>query len=115
MLTCGPFPIRRLGRRLLWAHPTLYRWFGILRNRGDCLADDFDIWIGGYPRSANSFATAVFKLGNPKVRVATHLHIPTFIINALRLNKPGVLLVRKPIDAAVSWAIFWEGQMKLEH
>lgn len=87
---------------------------GILRGRGDCLRHDFDIWVGGYPRSSNSFATAALRLGNPQLRVATHLHIPPFIINAVRANKPGLLIVRPPRDAALSWAIFWEGRITIE-
>jgi hypothetical protein len=103
-----------MGRRLLWTHPKLYRWFGILRNRGDCANAQFAVWIGGYPRSANSFATAALRLGNPGVRIATHWHIPTFIINAARAGIPGMLLLRRPAEAVVSWTIFWEGRIELE-
>jgi hypothetical protein len=109
-----PFLIKRLGRRLLWGHPKLYRFFGLLRGRGDCVGSGFDIWIGGYPRSANSFATAALRLCNPGVRIATHWHIPTFIINAARANTPGMLLLRRPAEAVVSWTIFWEGRLRLE-
>lgn len=111
----GPFPARRLSRRLFWAHPRLYRWLGILRGRGDCAEKGFDLWVGGYPRSANSFVTAALRLANPEVRVATHWHIPTFIINAVRKHKPGIFLVREPTDAALSWAIFWEGRRTIEY
>ncbi len=114
MLRRGLFVIRRLGRWLFWAHPKLYRWIGRMRGRGDCADGDFDAWIGGYPRSANSFTTAALRLSNPTLRVATHRHIPPLIISAVRAKKPGILLIRQPKDAAVSWTIFWEGRWRLE-
>lgn len=86
-----------------------------MRGRGDCLGNDYNIWVGGYPRSANTFVTAALRLANPQTCVATHWHIPAFIIRGLRLNKPGILLIREPLDAALSWAIFWHGRVKLEH
>ena len=112
-LSGGPFPVRRLGRKVLWQSPRLYRWVGILRDRGDCLLNDYEVWFGGYPRSANTFSVAAFKLANPTVRVASHWHIPAFIINALQDKKPGMFLVRQPKDSVVSWTIFWQGKLKL--
>jgi hypothetical protein len=67
------------------------------------------LWIDGYPRSANTFASEAFKLANPTVRVASHHHIPTFIIRWLQVGKPGIFMLRKPEDAVVSWAIYWNG------
>ncbi len=103
--------LRRLGRKLFWSSPVLYRQFGLLRNRGDCFANDFDLWIDGYPRSANTFAVEAFTLANPGARVRSHRHIPTFIIQALKLRKPGIFLLRRPEDAAISWAIFWDDRL----
>lgn len=99
--------LRRTGRRVSWRNPQLYYPFGLLRGRGDCLAEDFDLWIDGFPRSANTFCLKAFQMGNPTARVRCHRHIPPFIIHALDAAKPGMFLVRKPIDAACSWAIFW--------
>lgn len=78
-----------------------------MRDRGDCLADDFDVWIDGFPRSAQTFASKSFHVANPDAKVRSHHHLPPFIINAIEAEKPGMLLVRKPEDAAVSWAVFW--------
>lgn len=103
----GKMILRRLGRALFWSKPYYYRWLGRLRNRGDCLACDYDVWIDGFPRSANTFASELFRMANPGVRVSSHRHIPTFILSALKANKPGIMLLRKPADAAISWAIFW--------
>ncbi len=58
---------------------------------------------------------AAFKLANPSASVASHFHIPPYIINGLRLKKPGILLIRRPIESVVSWTIFWEGRLKLGH
>lgn len=73
----------------------------------------FEVWFGGYPRSANTFCVAHFKLANPDVPIASHWHIPAFIIHALHLEKPGIFLIRRPVDAVISWTIFWEGRLKL--
>jgi hypothetical protein len=110
----GPFMIRRFGRLLLWSRPSLYRWLGIIRGHGDCHGNGFDMWIGGYPRSANTFAAASFTLANPSVKLASHFHIPAFIIRGLQCEKPGIFLIRQPEDCVVSWTIYWEGRMKLE-
>ncbi len=88
-----PSPLRRLGRRLFWSEPAQYRWLGILRGHGDCLQNDWDVWLG--------------------VPFASHFHVPPFIIHGLQLGRPGILLIRPPIDAAVSWTIFWDGQIRL--
>src|SRR5579863_3466138 len=104
----GPEFLRRLGRRLVWGHPGLYRRFGIARDRGDCFDASHDLWIEGYPRSANTFAVKSFLAVNPSAKICSHHHIPTFVIQSLRQGKPGMLLLRKPEDAALSWAIFWQ-------
>lgn len=100
-------PFHRVGRFLLWRYPALYRRLGLLRGHGDCLADDFDLWIDGFPRSAQTFASKSFHVANPIAKVRSHHHLPPFIINAIEAEKPGILLIRKPEDAAVSWAVFW--------
>ncbi len=107
----GPFWIRRVGRTLLWRNPALYRLFGRLRGRGDCMSQDYDIWIDGYPRSASNFAVSAFKLANPTVRIRSQQHIPSFIIHSIDSKKPGMLLIRKPEDAIISWSIFWNADL----
>ncbi|HEX2971916.1 MAG TPA: hypothetical protein VHP11_06265 [Tepidisphaeraceae bacterium] len=51
-------------------------------------------------------------MANPTARVASHHHIPTFIVHALDQGKPGIFLIRKPEDSVVSWAIYWKGHLK---
>ena len=103
-----PASLVRLGRHLLWSHPSLYQPFGIIRGRGNCKATDYDVWIEGYPRSANTFAVKSFQAANPGVKVRSHHHIPAFVIQSLRDDKPGMLMVRKPEDAVLSWVVFWK-------
>jgi hypothetical protein len=99
------FFVRWLGRRLCWQSPLVYWAVGRLRRGRSCFERDFDLWIDGYPRSANTFCAQMFQLANPAARIRSHCHIPPFIIQALAYGKPGILLVRKPVDAACSWAI----------
>ena len=110
----APIFFHRAGRVVCWRRPLLYRFFGLLRGRGDCLSGDYEAWIGGYPRSANTFSAAAFRLANPAVRLATHFHIPPFVINAIRLKRPGIFLVRPPEDTVASWTIYWKGKVKSE-
>jgi len=107
----GPFCMRRLGRFLLWSSPRLYRLFGLARGRGDCWQRDFDVWIGGFPRSANTFAAEAFQMVNPQVRLASHHHVPVFIIAWLEMHKPGMFLIREPEAAVASWAVVWQGHL----
>ena len=96
---------------MTWAHPRLYRPFGILRKRRDCLAEDFDVWIEGFPRSANTFAAKSFLAANPGAKVRSHMHLPPFVIHAHHSGKPGMLLLRCPESAALSWAAFWNARI----
>lgn len=96
----------RAAKRLLWPHPHFYYPFGILRKRGSVLNKNFELYMGGYPRSANTFARIAFLTANPKTNVLTHRHIPTFVLHLMRCGVPGLVLIRRPLDAAVSWAIY---------
>jgi hypothetical protein len=108
----GPFWIRRIGRRVLWPHPQLYRLIGAIRKRGNGTETNFDLWVDGFPRSATTFTAKLFQLANPGAHLRQHTHLPPFIIKAVRANKPGMFLLRKPEDAVISWAIFWRMPLK---
>lgn len=97
--------IHRLAHACLWHDPSLYRWFGRLRGRGDCLNLDYDIWIDGFPGSGTALATAAFREANPAARLAARRHVPPFILHALDNFKPGIFLIRQPADAVISSAI----------
>lgn len=97
--------LNRAARRLLWPHPAIYYPVGIVRRRGNVLARDVSFYISGYPRSGNSFARAAFSSVNPGVALRSHRHIPPFVLYTVHCGIPGMLLIRDPVDAAVSWAI----------
>jgi len=97
--------LNRAARRLFWPHPALYFPFGIFRKRGNVLKSNFDLYISGYPRSGNTFARTAFLSANPNVRVQSHRHIPSFDLRLVHRKIPGIVLLRTPLDAAISWAI----------
>ena len=97
--------LNRAARHLLWPRPAAYYPFGILRGRGNVFSKKAQMYISGYPRCGNTFAVTAFKSANPEARVMSHHHIPTFVISQVRLGTPGLVLLRNPLDAAVSWAI----------
>jgi hypothetical protein len=66
--------------------------------------------IEGFPRSANSFAYEAFLAGQPRpLRVAHHMHVPAQVLRAVAWRIPALVLIRKPLDAAVSYAIMAPG------
>jgi hypothetical protein len=101
----------RFFRRAGWARPELYRRVGIWRRGIDCAELAYDVWIGGFPRSANTYAQQALLLANPSLRVRGHCHLPPEIIYALEQGKPGFMLVRNPEDAVASAALLWEGNL----
>jgi hypothetical protein len=75
---------------------------------------DTDAVIEGFPRSANTFASAAFALAQPRpVRVASHLHVPSQIIAGARLGIPTIVLVRDPEEAVLSLSL-WTPHVTLE-
>lgn len=86
----------------------MYWPVGRVRRMANCFEKDFDFWIDGYPRSASNFCVQAFQLANPAVRIRNSRHLPPLIIQALTFKKPGIFLLRKPVDAACSWAIYWQ-------
>jgi hypothetical protein len=67
---------------------------------------DTRLVIEGFPRSGNSFARVAFsKAQKEKVRIAHGLHVPAQVIRAARWQIPTLVLIRKPKDAVLSFAI----------
>jgi hypothetical protein len=64
---------------------------------------DTEIVIEGFPRSANSFAVAAFKLAQPQpVRIAHHLHFPGQVTAAVKMGIPTLVLIREPEEAVLT-------------
>ncbi len=105
-----PSSLQQNVKAFVCSHPSLYRWGVTLlrREKLNLLADrGTGIVIDGYPRSANTRAIVAFQLaGNHTVRIAHHTHAPATILTGCSYNIPTVVLVRDPIDAVTSAAIF---------
>src|SRR5262245_35818402 len=89
----------RLARRPVFAMP-----LARLRGEGELVAEDTDLLLESFPRSASSFALAAFNLAQEpaRFRVAHHTHAPGNVIAAIRLGVPAIVLVRDPEGAVVS-------------
>jgi hypothetical protein len=89
-------------------HPSafygLYRLAG--KDRARVVAPDTQLVIEGFPRSANTFARVAFnRAQSERVRIAHGLHVPAQVIRAARWRIPTLVLIRKPKDAVLSFAV----------
>lgn len=94
-------------------HPLLFRavWSQIRREGPSFIRrmvrPGDDAVIEGYPRSANTFATYAFlEVQGSHVRLGNHYHSPAQFVRARRYGVPAMLLLRKPLDAALSVVIY---------
>ena len=71
-------------------------------NKWKKVSPEKDICIEGFPRSANSFFSKVFRLYNPTAKAAHHMHAPLQVTKAVAYGIPCVVLIRNPIDAIAS-------------
>jgi hypothetical protein len=82
----------------------LYRLAG--KDQGRVVTPETQLVIEGFPRSANSFARVAFNRAQKgTVRIATGLHVPAQVIRAARWRIPTLVLIRRPKDAVLSFAI----------
>jgi len=97
----------RLARRPAFALP-----LARIRGEGELVAQDTDLLIESFPRSASSFALAAFNLAQEpaRLKVAHHTHAPGHVIAAIRLGVPALVLVRVPEGAVVSNVIRHPGR-----
>jgi hypothetical protein len=89
-------------------HPAAF--YGLYRlarkDQGRVVTPETQLVIEGFPRSANSFARVAFnRAQNERVRIANGLHVPAQVIRASRWRIPTLVLIRKPKDAVLSFAI----------
>jgi hypothetical protein len=101
-------PRRRL-RQVRWsarsrlAEHQAYIPLARLRHGHAAIADDTELVIDGFTRTAGTFALVAFQLAQPSpVRVAHHLHAPAHLIAAARRGIPALLLIREPDETALS-------------
>jgi hypothetical protein len=89
-------------------HPAAF--YGLYRlarkDQGRVVTPETQLVIEGFPRSANSFARVAFNRAQKgTVRVASGLHVPAQVIRAARWRIPTLVLIRRPKDAVLSFAI----------
>src|ERR687898_1763337 len=89
-------------------HPAAF--YGLYRlarkDQGRVVTPETQLVIEGFPRSANSFARVAFnRAQNERVRIANGLHVPAQVIRASRWRIPTLVLIRRPKDAVLSFAI----------
>src|SRR5690606_3500081 len=66
---------------------------------------DTAICIEGFPRSGNTFCYHAFKLLNPDVKIAHHIHSPSQIYFSKTYQIPCLIMVRNPLDSIASMVI----------
>lgn len=89
---------------------TLYRLFHTREDLSRVVTPDTQLVIEGFPRSGNSFARRAFVMAqngsSDKTRIAHHLHVPAQVVRAARWQIPTLVLIRRPRDAVLSFAIW---------
>jgi hypothetical protein len=96
------------------SHPTVYfSLYRLLRTRKDltrAVTPDTQVVIEGFPRSGNSFARRAFIMAQEETfdvtRIAHHLHVPAQIVRAAQWRIPTLVLIRRPRDAVLSFAVW---------
>lgn len=66
-----------------------------------------DICIEGPPGSGNTFFVTAFSMANPEANVAHHHHVTAQFKRAKILDVPSLILLRDPVDCALSRASAW--------
>lgn len=114
-------------------HPWIYLPYSKLKhgkaNATQIAGPESDLVIEGFPRSGNTYARAFFSLSQKDgFKLASHLHSPSHLYLAWKYQVPALLLIRNPLDTAVSnmtnepyvhpnqvlknWLRFYEGSLK---
>jgi len=89
-------------------HPAAF--YGLYRlarkDQAGVVTQETQLVMEGFPRSANSFARVAFnRAQSERVRIAYGLHVPAQVILAARWRIPTLVLIRKPEDAVLSFAV----------
>src|ERR687898_3164238 len=93
-------------------HPAVYfSLYRMLRTgTARIVTPDTQLVIEGFPRSGNSFARRAFVSAQnectDKTRIAHHLHVPAQVVRAAQWRIPTLVLIRKPRDAVLSFAVW---------
>ena len=93
-------------RYLVNAYPVVYLPFARMRHRDnpDCpVSRGTELVLEAFGRAGSTYALYGFRLAQPRgVRVAHHQHASAQIITAVRWGLPTIVIVRPPVDSALS-------------
>jgi len=97
--------IKSLLRGFLGTFPFLINLYRLNHNK--LVVDkNTDLCIEGYPRSANTFSFFLIdEATQQKLKIAHHLHMSGQLVRAIRLKIPAILIIRNPVDAALSFIL----------
>ena len=99
-------------RRVVGQYPGLYIPLKNFQSKYGILNSSTEIVIEGYPRCANSFAEAAFRIAQGReTEIAHHTHAPAQVLAGVRRNIPTLVLFRNPDDAVISRLIRHEDIM----
>ncbi len=98
------FKLRFLLQQNLYFRKLRFRLKGIDPNDYIVQKNKTRICIEGYPRSANSFAYRMFSKVNDG-HIAHHVHSVGNVKRAVEYGIPTVVLIRKPVDAIMSFVV----------
>ena len=97
-------------RSFLKASPIFYSAQGLFRSRKVrrlYVSSTTDVLIDGFPRSANTYSVVCFaKAQSLPCVISHHTHAVANILRGVKLGIPTILLVREPLDAASSFALY---------
>lgn len=98
--------VRYAVRSRISEHPRLYLPIARARHPEAVVCPDTELVIDGFERSGNWFAVTSFEMAQrEQVRVAHHLHSVAQVREAVRLQIPTLVLVRRPDDTVASQMI----------
>jgi len=90
-------------RTIAGEHPALCRR---LIKSGEQVSAETEIVIEGFQRTGNTFAVIAFQFAQAApLSVAHHVHAPGPVLDAIRLRKPALVLIREPEEAVLSFAV----------
>ena len=94
--------IRRI-RTLISTVPFLYLPLAQRLSGGEPVSRETEIVIEGFPRSANSYAEAAFRVAQTRdVKIAHHCHAAAQVIAASKWSIPCLVIIREPEEACRS-------------
>ncbi len=101
-----PRILRRTARDIFWGNPFLYKLIAAVLGRPflQHATADYDLWVGGFPRSSNTYTARMLELCLTHQRLLYHIHFPAHIIPMVKSGKPGMFVLREPAGACISWA-----------